>query len=76
MWVMANATFGAVLGVPCFQHALTEVSSAVALSITATTPILVMPMTAYSEGDVPSARSVLGAVVAVAGVVMLKLGVR
>lgn len=76
LWVMANATFGAVLGVPCFQHALTEVSSAVALSVTATTPILVMPMTAYSEGDVPSARSMLGAVVAVAGVVMLKLGVR
>lgn len=74
-WVAANAVFGAVLGVTCFQHALLEVSSAVALSITATTPILVMPMTAYSEGDVPSARSVFGAAVAVAGVVMLKLGI-
>ena len=75
-WVVGNAVFGAVLGVTCFQHALLDVNSAVALSITATTPILVMPMTAYSEGDVPSARSVLGAVVAVVGVIMLKLGVR
>lgn len=74
LWVTANAMFGAVLGVTCFQHALVQISSAVALSITATTPILVMPMTAYSEGDVPSARSVLGAMVAVSGVVMLKLG--
>lgn len=48
-----------------------EASSAVVLSITATTHLLVMPMTAYSERDVPSARSLLGALVAV---VMLKLG--
>lgn len=74
VWIILNATAGAILGVTCFQRALVEVSSAVALSITATTPILIMPMTAYSEGDWPSARSVLGAVVAVAGVVLLRLG--
>ena len=74
LWVMANATVGAILGVTCFQRALLEASSAVVLSITATTPLLVMPMTAYSERDVPSARSLFGAVIAVAGVVMLKLG--
>jgi drug/metabolite transporter (DMT)-like permease len=75
-WMVANATAGAILGVTCFQRALIDVSSAVALSITATTPVLVMPITAYSEGDVPSARSWSGAVIAVVGVVALKLGVR
>lgn len=74
LWIVLNATAGAILGVTCFQRALVEVSSAVALSITATTPILIMPMTAYSEGDWPSARSVLGAAIAVAGVVLLKFG--
>lgn len=74
LWIMANATVGAILGVTCFQRALLDASSAVVLSITATTPLLVMPMTAYSERDVPNARSLLGALVAVVGVVMLKLG--
>jgi len=74
LWIIANATVGAILGITCFQHALLDASSGVVLSITATTPILVMPMTAYSEHDVPSAGSIAGALVAVAGMVMLKLG--
>ena len=74
VWIVLNATAGAILGVTCFQRALIDISSAVALSITATTPILIMPMTAYSEKDLPSARSSLGALIAVAGVVLLKLG--
>ncbi len=72
-WIIANALFGAVFGVSCFQHALTQASSAVVLSITATTPILVMPMTFYSESDQPSLRSMGGATMAVMGVVVLKL---
>ena len=72
-WIIANALFGAVIGVSCFQHALTQASSAVVLSITATTPILVMPMTFYSESDQPSMRSIGGAIMAVMGVVVLKL---
>ncbi|MDB6075841.1 MAG: family transporter [Verrucomicrobiaceae bacterium] len=72
-WIVANATFGAILGVVCFQHALTLASSAVVLSITATTPIVVMPMTFYSEFDQPSLRSIGGATIAVIGVVLLKL---
>ncbi len=71
-WVVANALFGAVLGVTCFQHALLSASSAVVLSITATAPIMVMPITYYSEGDAPATRSVLGAIIAVAGVALLR----
>lgn len=72
-WIVANATVGAILGVTAFQHALSQATSAVVLSITATTPILVMPMTFYSESDKPSPRSFLGAAIAVVGVVWLKL---
>ena len=72
-WVVANALCGAVLGVTCFQRALTEAPSSVVLSITATTPVLVMPMTFYSESDHPSLRSIGGATIAVMGVVLLKL---
>jgi drug/metabolite transporter (DMT)-like permease len=72
-WVSANALCGAIIGVTCFQHALLHASSAVVLSVTATTPIIVMPMTAYSEGDVPNAKNLLGAAIAVTGVVLLKL---
>lgn len=72
-WIIANAVCGAVFGVACFQHALTLASSAVVLSITAMTPIVVMPMTFYSEFDQPSLRSIGGAAIAVIGVVLLKL---
>ena len=72
-WIIANATAGAIIGVTCFQHALAHATSAVVLSITATTPILVMPMTFFSEHDRPSLRSIFGAGIAVAGVVVLKL---
>ncbi len=73
IWIVLNATAGAILGVTCFQRALAEASSAVVLSITATTPILIMPMTAFTEKDRPGKRSVLGALLAVSGVVLLKL---
>ncbi|MDB6137090.1 MAG: hypothetical protein JWO94_162 [Verrucomicrobiaceae bacterium] len=73
VWIAANALCGAVIGVTCFQHALMHASSAVVLSVTATTPILIMPMTFYSEFDHPSLRSIGGATIAVSGVVLLKL---
>ena len=71
-WIVANAIFGAILGVTCFQQALAHATSAVVLSITATTPILVMPMTFFTERDRPSLGSLLGAAIAVAGVIVLK----
>jgi drug/metabolite transporter (DMT)-like permease len=71
-WVTTNALCGAILGVTCFQYALISQPSAVVLSITATTPILVMPMTALTEGDKPSAKSLIGAAIAVLGVVWLQ----
>jgi drug/metabolite transporter (DMT)-like permease len=72
-WVMANATFGTILGVTCFQWSLSHASSGLVLSITAMTPIFVMPLAAWLEGDQPSRISIIGAVIAVVGVVMLRV---
>ena len=70
-WVVAAAVFGPVLGVSCFQWALGQETSAVVLSITATTPIIVIPMAAYMDGDKPGAITVLGSLIAVTGVVLV-----
>ena len=48
-------------------------SSGIVLSITATAPILVIPMAAYVEGDKPPPAAVLGSFIAVAGVVLAVL---
>lgn len=68
-WLVGAAMFGPVLGVSCFQWALSLESSAVVLSITAITPVLIMPMAFYIDKDRPSGLAVLGACIAVAGVV-------
>jgi drug/metabolite transporter (DMT)-like permease len=74
-WVIANATFGTILGVTCFQWSLNNAPSGLVLSITATTPIFVMPLAAWLENDQLSRNSILGAIIAVIGVVFLRLAV-
>lgn len=71
LWVAGAALFGPVLGVSCFQWALGQATSGVVLSITATTPILVLPMVAYMDKDRPPWTAVLGSLIAVAGVVLV-----
>lgn len=73
-WVVGAALFGPVFGVSCFQWALGQQTSAVVLSITATTPIIVIPMAAYMDGEKPGAVTVLGSVIAVTGVMLVLTG--
>lgn len=68
LWLLAAASCGPIGGVSCFQWALGELRSGVVLSITATTPLLVMPLSYWLEQDRPGWRGVLGAVIAVVGV--------
>jgi drug/metabolite transporter (DMT)-like permease len=68
-WLLGATLMGPVIGVSCFQWALKDTPSALVLAIVATAPILVMPMAWFVEGDRPSGISVLGAVIAVSGVV-------
>lgn len=72
-WVLGAALFGPVIGVSCFQWALHSLESGIVLAITAMTPIVLMPLAAMTEGDHPSRRAIIGAVLAVGGVALLYL---
>lgn len=73
-WVVGNAVAGLVFGIACFQWALRDTPAAVVLSCLALTPLLVIPMTWFLNKDRPSLLSLLGGVVAVAGVIILRRG--
>jgi drug/metabolite transporter (DMT)-like permease len=73
-WVVANALAGPVLGVSCYQWALAERGTGVVLPVVALTPLAVVPLARWLEGERPSRRSLLGGVVAVAGAVLLAAG--
>lgn len=70
-YMIANAFFGPVAGVSCYQWALATTPSGIVLPIVATTPLVIIPLTYWFEGDRPSKRSLAGGVVAVAGVILL-----
>ena len=72
-WLFGAALFGPVIGVSFFQWALQSLESGIVLAVVATTPIVLMPMAAITEGDHPSRLAILGAVVAVTGVILLNL---
>jgi drug/metabolite transporter (DMT)-like permease len=72
-WVLANALAGPVAGVGCYQWALATTPSGLVLPIAATTPLLAIPIAFWLEGDRPTRRSILGAVIAVAGCIALTL---
>lgn len=73
LWVPLNSGCGAVLGVTCYQWALFTTPSALVLPIVATTPLAIIPMTYWLEGERPTKRSLLGGVLAVAGAAGLAL---
>jgi len=72
-WMAANALAGATLGVSCYQWALKSTPSSIVLPIVATTPLIVMLIAFAFEGIKPSRRTVIGAILAVIGVVILIL---
>lgn len=72
-WIVANALSGLVIGVSLLQWALKYYPTGIVLAIVATTPILLMPLTYLIEGDKPSVRATIGAVIAVVGVIVLNI---
>jgi drug/metabolite transporter (DMT)-like permease len=72
-WMVANALAGSVLGVGMFQWALILQPTGVVLPVVAITPLVIVPFSRYVEGEKPTARSLIGGVIAVAGVVALHL---
>ena len=72
-WIVAHALTGPTIGVSCFQWALSTTPSGIVLPIVATTPLAVIPFAYFMDGDRPSARSLAGGAIAVAGAVALAL---
>jgi drug/metabolite transporter (DMT)-like permease len=70
-WVVANSLAGQTIGVSCMQWALENTPTGIVMSIIATMPIVMLPMTRVFEGEKITARSLIGALVAVAGVIGL-----
>jgi len=72
-WVVLNGLAGPTVGVAFYQWALRTTPSGLVLAITATTPLAVIPFAYWLEGDRPGPRSLLAAIIAVAGVIGLAL---
>lgn len=72
-WLTFNALMGPTLGVGCYQWALLNHPTGVILPIVATTPLVVIPFAIYMKEEKPTARSILGGVIAIIGVIGLFL---
>lgn len=72
-WVLGNSLAGQTLGVTCVQWALDKTPTGIVMTICATTPLILLPMTRIVEHERIGRRSLLGASVAVAGIVGLAL---
>jgi drug/metabolite transporter (DMT)-like permease len=70
-WLALTALLGPVIGVSCYQLALRDNNTGLVLAIVATTPLVVMPIAWWLEGDKPGWRALVGGAVAVVGVVLL-----
>jgi drug/metabolite transporter (DMT)-like permease len=72
-WILGNSLAGQTLGVTCVQWALERTPTGIVMTVTALTPVILLPMTRIVEGEKIGIRSLVGALVAVAGVVGLAL---
>jgi drug/metabolite transporter (DMT)-like permease len=72
-WITMNALAGPVVGVACFQWALATTPSGVVLPIVSMAPLAVTAGAYLIHGERPSARSLIGDILAVTGVVLMTL---
>ena len=73
-FVVLTAATGPIFGIICFQWALATTPSVIVQPIVAMTPLAVMPLAWYFEGDRPRRLAVVGSVISVFGVVLLAFG--
>jgi len=72
-WVLLNSLAGQTLGVSAMQWGLESTPTGIVMSIVALTPLTVIPLARLFEGEKVTARSLIGGVIAVAGVICLTL---
>jgi len=70
-WVLGNSFAGQTLGVTCVQWALQKTPAGIVMTVVAMTPIMLLPMTRIVENEKIGIRSLLGALIAVGGVIGL-----
>ena len=70
-WVMVNSLAGQTLGVSAMQWALASTPTGIVMSIVALTPLTVIPFARAFEHEKITGRSLVGAALAVAGVIGL-----
>lgn len=71
LWLLGSALFGPVIGVSAMQWALQVLhSSALVVAITATAPLMIVPLAHWIEREKTSPRALLGTAIAVSGVVL------
>jgi drug/metabolite transporter (DMT)-like permease len=70
-WILGNSLAGQTLGVTCVQWALEKTPTGIVMTVTALTPVLLLPMTRIVENEKIGIRSLAGALVAVGGVIGL-----
>ena len=72
-WILANSLAGQTIGVSCYQWAFQTTPTGIVLPIVATTPLVAMPLTRIMEGERIGMHSIVGGVIAVAGLIGLAL---
>jgi drug/metabolite transporter (DMT)-like permease len=75
-WLAVNATFGPAIGVGFMQLALAKAPTGIVLPIIALSPLIIIPFARRFENEKPTARSLIGGAIAVAGVVGLRFSLK
>jgi drug/metabolite transporter (DMT)-like permease len=70
-WVLATAVAGQTLGVSCYQWALSTTHTGLVLAIVSAASLVIIPLSSIMEGEKMTRRSICGAVIAVAGIIVL-----
>lgn len=71
-WIIANALAGPSIGVAMYQWGLATTHVGILMPVVATVPVATQLLIWWIDGQRPTARTLLGGVVAVVGVIALK----
>ena len=75
-WAIANGTLGPALGVSCMQYALERAPTGIVLPIIALAPVMIIPFSRRFENEKPTLSSLIGGLIAVAGVIGLRFSLK
>lgn len=73
LWLAMTTLCGPILGVSCFQWSLLALPAAITMAVVATTPVAMIPLTMWADGERPKLLSIVGSLAAVSGVVWMLL---